>query len=310
MTATVVPAAEAGRATSPGARSASEGSRPWLYLAPAVVLLLVWVYLPLVATVVLSLLDWNLTSYRVPFAGVGNYGRLVTDSQFLTAALRTLAYAAAILPFATVLPMGMAVVLWKLGGRAAVWYRSLLFLPVVLAPVATAVSWRFLLDPLQGLVDTVLTAVGLPAVNWLGSGLPAFAVVVVITGTKVFALNLLLYLAGLAALDPRQVEAARVDGATEWELTRLILVPLLRRTTVLVAFLCLVLAGQWSFVNVSVLTQGGPQGATDNIYYRLYDYGFTFFDTGLASAAAVVVVVVLIPFAVLYLRSARTERHP
>ncbi|OLT20857.1 hypothetical protein BJF78_34940 [Pseudonocardia sp. CNS-139] len=129
--------------------------------------------------------------------------------------------------------------------------------------------------------------------------------IVVITGTKVFALNTLLYLAGLAAIDRRLIEAARVDGATEWEVTSRLVVPLLGRTTALVAFLCVVLAGQWAFVNVGVLTQGGPGGATDNVYYRLYDYAFTFFDTGIASAAAVLLVLVFVPISLLYQRSAR-----
>lgn len=306
MTATLSRPARPDRPSSGKAPARpTRGGRAWPYVAPAGVLLVVWVYAPLLATAVLSTLRWNLTSRRIPFVGADNYARLFTDADFGNAVLRTLEYALALMPFATVLPMAMAILLWKLGGRAAAVYRSLLFLPVVLAPVATAVSWRFLLDPLQGLVDTVLRGVGLPAVNWLGSGPPAFVVIVLVTGTKVAALNLLLYLAGLAAIDPRQIEAARMDGATEGEVSRRILVPLLGRTTVLVAFLCLVLAGQWAFVNVSVLTQGGPQGATDNIYYRLYDYGFTFFDTGLASAAAVLVVLALVPFAVFYLRSVR-----
>jgi len=284
------------------------GSGPWLYLLPGVLLLGTWIYLPVTFTGLLSVLEWNLISDDRPFVGLDNYLRLVREPDFAEAGLQTLWYAVALLPFATVLPMAMAILLWKHRGRSAQVYRALLFLPVVLAPVATAVSWRFLLDPLQGLVNTGLTVVGLPGVNWLGAGAPAFWVIVVITGTKIFALNTLLYLAGLGAIDRRFLDAARVDGATEWEVTSRLLVPLLSRTTMLVAFLCVVLAGQWTFVNVAVLTQGGPSGATDNIYYRLYEYGFSFFDTGLASAAAVVILVVLIPFSLLYQRANRGRR--
>lgn len=303
--ATSAPAPATGR-SRPG-RSLPFG--PWLYLLPGALLLIVWIYVPVAFTGLLSVLEWNLISESRPFVGMDNYLRLVREPEFLAASLRTLGYAAALLPFATVLPMAMAILLWKHRGRSAQVYRALLFLPVVLAPVATAVSWRFLLDPLQGLVNSALTAVGLPGVNWLGDGVPAFWVIVVITGTKIFALNTLLYLAGLGAIDRRYLDAARVDGATEWDVTSRLLVPLLHRTTVLVAFLCVVLAGQWAFVNVSVLTQGGPSGATDNVYYRLYEYGFSFFDTGLASAAAVLILVVMIPVSLLYQRANRRERR-
>ncbi|OLT20858.1 hypothetical protein BJF78_34945 [Pseudonocardia sp. CNS-139] len=145
----------------------------WPYLAPAVGLLAVWVYLPVVLTLLLSFLDWHLVRWEGELVGLDNFRRLLADPEFRSAAVQTVAYAAGLLPFATVAPLAMAVLLWKHDGPAMRVYRALLFLPVVLAPVATAVSWRFLLDPLQGLVNALLGVVGLPAVNWLGSGVPA-----------------------------------------------------------------------------------------------------------------------------------------
>jgi multiple sugar transport system permease protein len=282
---------------------------PWAYLAPSVALMAVWIYLPVLLTLVLSVMDWQLVRADGAFVGLVNFRRLFDDPEFLAACVQTLWYALGLLPFATLAPLAMAVLLWKHDSPATRVYRALLFLPVVLAPVATAVSWRFLLDPLQGLANAALGVVGLGPVNWLGDPTPAFWVIVALTGTKIFALNTLLYLAGLAAVDRRYIEAARVDGATEWEVTSRLIVPLLGRTTALVAFLCVVLAGQWAFVNVGVLTQGGPGGATDNVYYRLYDYAFNFFDTGTASAAAVLLVLVFIPIGLVYVRSGRRRQQ-
>lgn len=258
-----------------------------------VAFLLVWIYLPLAFTGLLSFLHWNLISSSRPFAGTQNYAQLLARPDFAQAAGKTILYITGLLPFATVFPMAMAIMLWKHPGRAATAYRSLIFLPVVLAPVAVAIAWEFVLAPLQGVVDTALTAVGLPAPDWLGSAATALWTIVVITGTKIFALNVLIYLAGLAAVDRDCVEAARLDGASEWGVTRHILVPLLSRTTALTSFLCLVLGGQWTFVNVAVLTQGGPVGASDNVFYLLYQYGFSYFNTGLASASAVVITAAL-----------------
>ncbi|MET7334985.1 sugar ABC transporter permease [Nonomuraea sp. NPDC005650] len=265
----------------------------WLFPAPALLALIVWMYAPMVATGVLSLFSWDLTSPDRAFEGAGNYVRLATQPEFANAVVRTLLYILAMLPFATVIPLGLAILLWKRPGRASNVYRTLLFLPVMLAPVATAISWRFLLNPLQGLVNTVLGGLGLPGPNWLGDARTALPVIVVITAAKIAALNMLLFGAALTGLDRSCLEAARVDGATEWQTTRRIVLPQLRRTTVLLTLLCVVLAGQWVFTNVAVLTQGGPDGATDNIYYRLYTYGFTFFDIGTASAAGVVIVLAL-----------------
>ena len=282
---------EGGR--SPASRGLPASAGAIVYLLPVVAFLLAWIYLPLLFTGVLSFLHWNLISGSRPFAGGQNYSGLFHQGDFVGAAGNTVLYIVGLLPFATVFPMAMAISLWKHPGRTAMVYRSLIFLPVVLAPVAVAISWQFILAPLQGVLDTVLTRAHLPAPDWLGSGDTALWTVVVITGAKIFALNVLIYLAALAAVDRAYLDAARVDGASEWAVTRRILVPLLGRTTALTSFLCVVLGGQWTFVNIAVLTQGGPLGRTDNVYYFLYQYGFSFFNTGIASASAVVITLVL-----------------
>ncbi|MFF2555868.1 carbohydrate ABC transporter permease [Nocardia sp. NPDC058058] len=281
------------RTTPPrkGFRTRRSGG-PWPYLLPVLALIAMWIYGPLLFTMLFSFTHWTMSgSGAMTFVGFANFRRL--SHNFGEVALPTAEYVLGLLPFATILPMGVAITLWRNPGRLADAYRGLLFLPVVLAPVATAISWRFLLDPIQGVINTLLSTVGVAGVNWLGDKDTAIWVVVFITGMKVFALNVLLYLAALTALDRRWLDAARLDGATEWEVTRHIVIPLLGRTTVFLSFLCLVLAGHWSFTNISVLTQGGPEASTDNAWYRLYTYGFEYFDTGLASAAATVVMLVL-----------------
>jgi len=265
------------------------GARAWPYLAPVVALLLVWVYGPALFTGVLSFLEWNLTGTPGGFVGFDNYARLFREPEFAQAAVQTLLYAAALLPFSTVIPMFLAIMLWQRPGRASTVYRSLLFLPVMVAPVAVAVAWRFLLNPLQGLANEAIGLVGLPPMNWLGNPASALIVIVLVTSAKVTAFNMLLYSAALSTLDRRTLEAARLERASAWETTRFVVIPQLHRTTVLLGLLSIVLAGQWVFTNVSVLTQGGPDGVTDNVYYRIYTLGFEFFETGMASAAAAIV---------------------
>jgi multiple sugar transport system permease protein len=273
-----------------GATTAA-GKRPhgWLYLSPLLAALFIWVYGPALFTVALSVLDWNLTTPPNGFVGLDNFITLLSDPQFARSAGQTLLYALCLLPFSTVIPMLLAIMLWQRPGRASTVYRSLLFLPVMMSPVAVAVSWRFLLNPLQGLANEAVGWFGIPPVNWLGDPSTALIVIVLVTAAKVTAFNMLLFSAALSAIDRRTIEAAQLEKASEWEITRFIVVPQLLKTTVLLGLLSIVLAGQWVFTNVSVLTQGGPDGSTDNIYYRIYTLGFAFFETGTASAAAVCV---------------------
>jgi multiple sugar transport system permease protein len=266
---------------------------PVAYFGPLLAALLVWVYGPLAFTVVLSLLDWNLISPHASWQGAANYANLFTQPEFTQAAINTLWYALAVLPFATIVPCALAIALWKRPGRRSEIYRMLLFLPVVLAPVANALAWQFILDPLQGAVNHLIGLVGIGAQDWLGNSATALPTIVVVTASKIVALNVLLFGAALAPLHRRTIEAARLDGARPWEITRWVILPQLRRTIVLLAVLSLVVVWPWIFTNIAVLTQGGPNGATSNVYYQLYTYAFTFFDAGTASAAAVVITVAL-----------------
>ncbi|WP_114560348.1 carbohydrate ABC transporter permease [Desertihabitans aurantiacus] len=273
------------------ARRRRPGLAGWSYLLPLLLVVGVWIYLPVLATVVLSLLDWNLTSPTAEFVGLDNLRRLLSEPEFAQAAGQTLLYAVALLPFSTAVPLLLAVLLWARPGRASTIYRSLLFVPAMVAPVAVAVAWRFLLNPLNGLVNEVTGRVGLPAVNWLGDPAWALPVIVVVTAARVVAFNMLLFSAALSGLDRRAVEAARLEGATGFEVVWFVVLPQLRSTTVLLGLLSVVLAGQWSFTNVSVLTQGGPDGVTDNVYHRIHTLGFGYFETGMASTASVLVLV-------------------
>jgi multiple sugar transport system permease protein len=298
------------------ATTASEGStlhhararaRSWPYLAPLLLALGVWVYGPAILTVLLSFLKWNLTTPPSGFVGLDNYIGLFRYPEFGQAAAQTVLYALALLPFSTVIPLILALMLWQRPGRASTIYRSLLFLPVIMAPVAVAVSWRFLLHPLQGLVNETLARIDIAPVNWLGDPATALSVIVVVTAAKVTAFNMLLFGAALSGVDRRTVEAARLEGATSWETARFVVAPQILRMTVVLALLSLVLAGQWTYTNISVLTQGGPDGVTDSVYHRIYTLGFQFFDIGSASAAAVIV---LIAFALLALTWRAVRRRP
>src|SRR5690625_3621074 len=280
------PAAPAPPATPP--RRARRG-RAWPFLAPLLVMLTVWIYGPMLVSVFLSFADWNLTTSFGGMVGLENFRELLRRPDFLNALARTVLYAVVLLPFATIVPMILAIMLWQRPSRAATIYRTLLFLPVMIAPVAHAASWRFLLNPLTGPLNEILGFFGLPPVNWLGDPNTALPVIVVVTSARIVATNMLIYSAMLATLDRRTVAAAQVEGATTWETMRFVVIPQLRGVTIMLGLLSFVMAGQWVFNYVSILTQGGPDGATDTVYFYIYTMGFTFFETGVASAASAVI---------------------
>ncbi|HLS49493.1 MAG TPA: sugar ABC transporter permease [Actinomycetaceae bacterium] len=286
MTMGTAPAREA--APSPPAARVRRG-RAWPFLAPLLVALTVWIYGPMLVSVFLAFADWNLTTSFGGMVGLDNFRELLRRPDFLNALLRTALYAVVLLPFATIVPMILAIMLWQRPSRAATIYRTLLFLPVMIAPVAHAASWRFLLNPLTGPLNEILGFFGLPPVNWLGDPNTALPVIVVVTSARIVATNMLIYSAMLATLDRRTVAAAQVEGATTWETMRFVVIPQLRGVTIMLGLLSFVMAGQWVFNYVSILTQGGPDGATDTVYFYIYTMGFTFFETGVASAASAVI---------------------
>lgn len=281
----------------------------WLYLSPLALVLMMWIYGPMLSSAVLSFMDWDLAAGFGGWIGFENYVDLFAQPEFLQASRQTLLYAVALLPFATIVPMTLAIMMWQRVSKASQIYRVLLFLPIMVAPVANAVSWKFMLNPLQGLANEVLGLFSIAPVNWLGDPAIAPIMIVCVTAARVIAFNMLIYSAALATINRRTIDAARLEGATSVEVTRHIVMPQLVKTTVLLALLVVVMAGQWVFNYVSVLTQGGPDGSTDNVYYRIYALGFTFFETGMASAASMVVLAVFMAaWAILVMIQRRRKR--
>ncbi|WP_322755344.1 sugar ABC transporter permease [Frankia sp. Cas3] len=255
---------------------------PFLYLAPGLGCLVVWTYRPLVEAAQLSFYSWNLvpTRPKVP-VGLDNYQQVLQLPDLRHALWLTVATIACLLPFTVVLPTIVALLTRRVHGRLSVGYRALVFAPVLVPPVASAAMWVWLLDPRHGLVDRLL---GQP-VNWLHERGPAQLAVVGITGWHLLGFAVLVVTAGLANINDEYAAAAQLDGATRWQIIRWITLPLLSPTLVLLALMTVLLSGQLTFPLIDALTQGGPDDATTNVYYLLWEYGFKSFNAGLASAA-------------------------
>lgn len=260
---------------------------PYLYVLPGVALLIVWTYSPLVQTFGLSLYDWNLlpTSPKT-FVGLENYADVVALPEMRIALTNTVVYILAFLGFSLVLPIIFTLLARQVTGKAKTIYQALIFLPFLITPVATSAVWRWLLAD-DGIFAGAASLAGIDIANvFRDPGLAIWAVILIV-GWQMLGFGVLVVAAGFAGISPDYADAAALDGAGRGRIVWRIMLPLLSPTIVFLALMTILLAAQWTYPIIDLLTQGGPTNATTNIYYLLYQFGFQNFDAGISSAAGV-----------------------
>lgn len=284
-------------------RQAAHRIAPWLYILPATLTFAVWVYEPLLRAFELSFYDWNMlpTSPKT-FVGWGNYVNILSLDKLWQALANTGIFILGLWPVAVLVPLAVAIHTEDLPGRSRNIYRALIFVPMIIAPVVAATVWRWLLDPAHGVVNLLVQRLGFAPVDFLAE--PRFAIwtIIGITGWKLVGFSTLIFAAANANINPSLIEAARMDGAGRWAIIRDIRLPLLSSNVLFLTMMTILLGAQWSFAYINVLTQGGPLGATTNIYYLLWDFGFSSLSVGWSSAAAVLLFLAFGVIAFLLLR--------
>ena len=267
-----------------------ERLQPYLYLLPVMVTLGIWIYWPLVRTFYLSFFQWNLLpTTPMIYVGWENYRRILTLPEMQQAMVNTVVYILGILPLSVIIPLAVALFTDNISKRWRSFYRALIFVPMIMAPVVVSIIWRWLLNPTVGVVNFALTGGDfVDPVNFFRGETLAIWTIIVITGWKLVGFSTLLFSAAISNINRETIEAASIDGANYWQTVRSIILPLLSPTVLLMVMLSVLLVSQWSFAYINVLTQGGPLGATTNVYYILYMYGFRTFAIGWSSAAAVI----------------------
>ena len=263
----------------------------WLLMSPALVLGVVFIVVPFVLAIVLSFSDQRLVpnlNLATQIVGARNYIRLFEDPAFLQAFGNTFLFAILVVPFQTAVALLLAILInSRLPARNI--FRGIFFLPTVITLVVVCVVWFSLLK-IDGFFNTVLGFVTFGQVgpiDWLRNPYTALPSIVLISAWQGFGFQMVIYLAGLQAINSELYEAARVDGATRWQEFWNITMPGLRNTHVFVVVTTTILAFKL-FTQVNILTQGGPQGATNTVVHYLYETGFRRGRVGIAAAVAVV----------------------
>ncbi|PFG17986.1 multiple sugar transport system permease protein [Propionicimonas paludicola] len=256
-----------------------------VFLAPALVVLAVFVFYPILAAGQISLTSWNGFDPVQPFVGLGNYQRLAQDPEFWNSLAVTVGYALGVCVLSVVSGLAIALLL-DAPLRGLGIYRSIYFLPVVTSSVAAAIVWRYLLDP-SGLVNSVLAQFGIAGPDWLQDRYLALGALTLLTVWKNIGFNAVLYLTALQALPHSIYEAAGLDGASGWQKLRHLTIPLLSPMTFFVVVQALITSFQ-AFDLVYVFTEGGPRGGTDVLGMFMYRTAFRLGDFGYGTAIAFV----------------------
>lgn len=265
------------------------------FLAPALALIGVFFFVPIVAGLVMSFTDFDLYAIGSPetirFVGLDNYRHVVTDGEFWRAMRNTAFFVGVGGPLSVLTSLAAALLV---NAKLARWkglFRTVYFLPVVTTMVAVAIVWRYLLHPRYGLINAGLGTIGLPAVDWLGDPHWAMPAIILLAVWKNFGYNMLIFVAGLQAIPEELYEAAELDGAGArarfWHVT----LPSLGPTFLFVGVMTMI--GQFQiFAEPYVMTQGGPLRSTVTVVLLMYEQGFRWWRMGLATSMAFVLFLV------------------
>ena len=271
----------------------------WVFLAPALILMGVMLYYPMIGTVVESFHDTSFISPEPRFVGWAIYEKVWNSRQFPEVVRNSIVWTLGVLlqnllGFFTAMLLNQALPMRGLT-------RAIVLLPFVLPGVVTAILWRFMYDPQLGLINSLLIRAGLLEENaaWLASSDTAMAAVIFVAVWKGFPFSMLIYLAALQNVDRSQLEAATIDGAGPWRRLIDVTLPSIRDVIVVNIVLTLILTFNY-FDIVWVLTRGGPQNATHIFPTRIFETGFGQFRFGDAAVYGVFSILILAVLVALY----------
>ncbi|WCK73931.1 sugar ABC transporter permease [Agrobacterium tumefaciens] len=262
----------------------------FLFIAPQLIGIIIFVLIPLGLVFWYSLHEWNVLANTFTYTGAQNYRMLIEDGNLLEVLGATGIFSAGLVVFNLSLALLLAVLLnQKLAGIAI--FRTLFFSPVVVSLVAWTIVWGFLLQK-NGGINGMLLMVGIEGPNWLREETTAMISVIVVQVFKNVGLNMILFLAALQGVPNELYEAARIDGAPAFKQFRRITLPLISPTILLTSIITIVGSLQ-VFAQIAVLTQGGPGLSTTVLVYYLYQQAFQFHFFGYGSTLSILLFLIV-----------------
>lgn len=282
------------------------GKEALLYIFPAAALFLIFFYWPLLQNIYLSFFSWNMVSPTMKFVGVENFTELLASAELLKILLNTVLFVAIMLVLNFVLPYIYSFVLGHLVHCWNAFYRSALFLPSTLSLAVASILFLWIYNPLAGPLSIILGWFDMESPRWFKENYLVIFAICTIIGWKVFGYNLIIMLAAMVAVPREMIEAAKLENASNWVIFKKIILPMTSSTAIYVFTITVVFGLQYVLVPVNMLTQGGPDQGSSNLVYIIYQYAFTFFQTGKSAAYAVITMVCYLAF--LYVKNKYLEK--
>lgn len=274
-------------------RAFAETVAAWALAGPALGLLLALFFLPVVAVIVIALTDWEFGADTMRFVGLANFREVFSDPTFRLSLLNTVIYAAIVMVGTVFLGLAIALLI-ESGKSLRAFYRAIHFLPFMTTLAAMAIAWEALLHPTVGLVNQVLSGLGLPTANWLRDETTVLPIMAIIGIWQNLGFAMVLFLAGLKNIPQELYDAVDIDGADLWiDRMRTVTLPMLGPVTMFVVIVVALRAFN-AFDTVQLLTRGGPDHASEMLLYTLYRESFEYLRTGYGAAVAVVFLTIVV----------------
>jgi multiple sugar transport system permease protein len=294
-----------GTGSEPGRRQAAhkngQGSKrgrvqqrwlPWAFLAPTIVGMGIFTLLPIVASIALAFFRWDIISAPT-FVGFDNFAEVVQDPTVRVSFLNTIVFVVVAVALQLGLALGLAIMVQeKLPAWLRVFFRSAFFFPLILSAASVSIFMRYLFNEQFGVVNWLLSIVGIPAVPWLTTPTGSAAVVILVYVWQNFGFSFLLFIGGLASIPVETYEAASIDGATGWRKHWFVTLPLLSPTTLVASVMAIINALQ-VFDQPYVLTRGGPGDSTRTAVMVIFESAFQRLEFGEASAIGVILTLII-----------------
>ena len=276
----------------------------WLFLAPTLIGLGLFTFLPILASIALAFFRWDIIT-DPQFVGLDNFAQIAADPTIRVSFLHTIAFVIIAVTLQLALALGLAVLVnAKMPALLRSFFRSVLFFPLILSAASVSIIMSYLFNENFGLVNHFLNMLGIGNVAWLTSPQGAMVVVVLVYVWQYFGFSFLLFLGGLASIPKEVYEAAQVDGATSWRQFWRITFPLVSPTTLVASVMAIISALQ-IFDQPYVLTRGGPGDSTRTAVMVIYESAFKQLEFGKASAIGIVLTILIMLVTALQFRLSR-----
>src|SRR4030066_29830 len=281
-------------------------SAAYFFLAPAMISIFVFFFIPVIAAFIISFTDFDIYSLgnysNLRFIGLKNYSDLLSNELFWTSLKNTFYFVIVASPLSIAVSLGAALILNSKLVKLKSIFRLAYFIPVVTTLVAVAIVWRFIYPPRFGMLNYLLSFIGINPIDWLGDPFWAMPSIILMSIWKNFGYNMIIFIAGLQNIPEQLYEAAILEGADAWQQFKKITLPMLAPTTIFISIITMI--GNFQlFAEPYVMTQGGPLNKTLSVVQYMYQEGFRWWNMGYSASIAFVLFIIIFAGTILQLKS-------